>query len=101
MITVIQLLYVHSGKERVLHEFEEIAIPLIAKYGGELLLRLRPQQDSVVAASIEAPYEIHVVRFQSEQDLQRFAADEERQRFLHLKNESVRSALVFNAVGTP
>jgi uncharacterized protein (DUF1330 family) len=64
---------------------------LIAKHGGELLLRVRPTQDSVLASQIEVPYEIHLVRFDNEQDLARFSQDDERQRFLHLKEEAVRA----------
>jgi hypothetical protein len=61
---------------------------------GELLLRLRPTQKEVIAGSIELPYEIHLVRFPSDVGLSRFTADPERQKLLHLKNDSVRSSLV-------
>ncbi len=94
MVYVTQLVHVHPGKESVFEEFEAVAIPSIAKHGGELLLRLRPSPASVVAGSIEVPYEIHLVRFPSDEAFARFAADEERRRFLHLKEESVRSSLL-------
>ena len=94
MIFLTQLIYLHPGKEAIFHEFEDVAIPLIAKYGGELLLRVRPTSDSIVAASIEVPYEIHLVRFKSEEDFAGFSRDEGRQRFLHLKSESVRASLL-------
>ena len=94
MVVVTQLVYVHPGKERVFDEFEAVAIPLIGKNGGELLLRLRPTPEVVIAGSIELPYEIHLVRFPSDEALASFTADPERQRFLHLKNDSVRSSLV-------
>jgi hypothetical protein len=58
MVFVTQLVYVHPGKESVFDEFEAVAIPLIAKHGGELLLRLRPTPESVIERSIELPYEI-------------------------------------------
>jgi antibiotic biosynthesis monooxygenase (ABM) superfamily enzyme len=91
MIVLTQLVYVHPGKEDVFEAFERVALPLIAKYGGELLLRLRPTQDSVLASQIEVPYEIHLVRFDNEHDLARFTQDDERRRFLHLKEEAVRA----------
>ena len=94
MIYLTQLVYVHPGKEDVFHQFEDVAIPLIAKHNGELVLRLRPDAASVVASSGEVPYEVHIVRFASEEDLARFAGDDERQRFLHWKNESIRSTLL-------
>jgi hypothetical protein len=94
MVYITQVVHVHPGKEKVFDEFEAVAIPLIGKHGGELLLRLRPTADSVIACSIDLPYEIHVVRFPNDEALARFTADGERQRFLHLKDDSVRSSLL-------
>lgn len=94
MIYLTQLVYVHPGKEAVFHEFEAVALPLVARYRGELLLRIRPTPDTVVEGAAETPYEVHIVRFDSDEDFSRFAADESRQRFLHLKNESVRATLL-------
>ncbi|HEY5922161.1 MAG TPA: hypothetical protein VIV11_10845 [Kofleriaceae bacterium] len=97
MIYVTQLVYVNEGCETTFQQFEEIVLPLLAKYRGELLLRLRPTRDSKVGGSLDTPYELHVVRFEEESDLVRYAADEERQRCLHLKDQSVRVALQFKA----
>jgi hypothetical protein len=94
MIYLTQLVYVHEGREAAFHEFEDIVLPLLGKYGGELLLRLRPDRAAVIGGSLEPPYEVHVVRFASEEDLRRYAGDELRQRSLRLKDESVRSTLV-------
>lgn len=94
MVFITQLVYVNPGKESVFDDFEAVAIALIGKHGGELLLRLRPSAEGVIAGSIELPYEIHLVRFPSDQALASFMADPERQGLLHLKNDSVRSSLV-------
>ena len=94
MLFLTQFVYVYPGKETTFHAFEEIALPLIAKHGGDLLLRVRPTSDSVVAASIAIPYEIHLVCFSSEEDLRAFSEDEARQRVLHMKNESVRATIL-------
>ena len=94
MLYLTQFVYLNEGQERTFHAFEDVAIPLISKYRGELLLRVRPNPESIISAVVEVPYEIHVVRFESEDDFQRFSADEERQRVLHLKNASVRSSLL-------
>ena len=94
MIYLTQLVYVHPGQEDVFHQFEDIAIPLIAKHRGQLMLRLRPNAESIVANHVEVPYEVHIVRFENEDDLASFARDDERQRFLHLKNQSIRSSLL-------
>jgi hypothetical protein len=101
MLFLTQLVYVHPGKEDVFHQFEDVAIPLIEKHGGELVLRLRPNAQSVVASSVEVPYEIHIVRFDSEDDYARFSQDEERRRFLHLKSESIRSVLLIKGAAYP
>ena len=100
MIYLTQLVYVHAGQEDVFHQFEDIAIPLIAKYRGQLMLRVRPNAESVIANNIEVPYEVHLVRFDNEDDLASFAQDDERQRFLHLKNQSIRSSLLIKGTAS-
>jgi uncharacterized protein (DUF1330 family) len=94
MVFITQLTYVRVGRESVFEEFEAQAIPLIAKHGGELLLRLRPTPETVVACAIDVPYEIHLVSFPSEEAFSRFASDGARQQFLHLKEDSVRESLL-------
>lgn len=94
MIYLTQLVYIKPGKEDVFHQFEDVAIPLISKHGGKLVLRLRPNAESVISSAVEVPYEVHIVQFENEEDLGRFMRDDERQRFLHLKNDSIRSSLL-------
>ena len=94
MIFLTQLIYVKQGQENVFHQFEDIAIPAILKYNGRLLLRIRPDEKAVIENSVEKPYEIHLVEFDSEQDFLNFSQDEDRKKFLHLKEQSVRSALL-------
>ena len=100
MIYLTQLVYVHQGWEATFHQFEDIVLPLLAKYRGELVLRLRPDRASQIAGTAERPYELHIISFQSEDDLARYLDDEERQRVLHLKDESVqRTMLIKGALG--
>jgi hypothetical protein len=94
MIYLTQLIYVREGHETDFHRFEDIVLPRLTRYSGELVLRLRPDATSKVAGSGELPYEVHVVRFETEEGLARYSDDEERQRWLHLKDRSVRSALL-------
>lgn len=94
MIYITQLIYVQEGQEKVFQEFENVAIPIISKYNGRLLLRIRPQEDSFIENDIDKPYEIHLVEFDSEQDFQNFKHDEERKKFLHLKEQSIRSSIL-------
>ncbi|WP_026968714.1 DUF1330 domain-containing protein [Algoriphagus terrigena] len=94
MIFFTQLIYVKEGQEAVFHQFEDIAIPAISKYNGRLLLRIRPTEDTIIEATVERPYEVHLVEFDSEDDFVNFSKDEERKRFLHLKEQSIRSVVL-------
>ena len=94
MIYLTQLVYVQQGEEQAFREFEDVVLPLLANYGGELLLRLRPTAESVLTASIEVPYELHFLRFESEEGLDRYGRDEARKRVLELKERSLRATLL-------
>jgi hypothetical protein len=94
MIFITQLIYIVDGQQDIFNQFEEIAIPAITKYNGQLLFRVRPAADAYIESSIETPYEIHLASFETENDFANFIQDEERERFLHLKNQSIRSVLL-------
>ena len=94
MIFITQLIYVLEGQEEIFHQFEDIAIPTILKYNGQLLLRVRPDEKNYIESNIEKPYEIHLVEFASEEDFENFKHDEERKKFLHLKEQSIKSVLL-------
>ncbi|MBK5278899.1 MAG: DUF1330 domain-containing protein [Bacteroidia bacterium] len=98
MIYITQLIYVIAGQESVFNQFEAIAIPIISKYNGRLLLRVRPDFTSFIEARIDKPYEIHLVEFDTEQDFENFKQDEERKRFLHLKEQSIRASILIQGV---
>lgn len=94
MIYITQLIFIKEGKEEIFHEFENFAIPLMEKYNGKLLYRIRPEASAFIAGEEEKPYEIHIVSFDLESDLQGFMKDDGRLKFLHLKEESVKSILM-------
>ena len=94
MIFITQLIYIKEGQESAFHQFEDIAIPIISKYNGRLLIRVRPDSNSIIENTIDKPYEIHLVEFDTEQDFENFKEDEERKKFLHLKDQSINSALL-------
>ncbi len=85
MIYITQLIYIIEGQEAVFDQFEAIAIPTIAKYNGQLLFRVRPEEQSYIEQNIDPPYEIHLVSFET---------DEERKKFLHLKEQAVKEAIL-------
>ncbi|MGN6352490.1 MAG: DUF1330 domain-containing protein [Parafilimonas sp.] len=94
MILITQLIYIVEGKEKIFDEFEDIAIPAILKYNGKLLLRIRPAADNFIEAHIEKPYEIHLVEFREKQDFENFMNDEERKKYLHLKEQSIKASVL-------
>ena len=94
MIYVTQLVYLVPGQEKIFDEFEAVAIPIIAKYRGRLLFRVRPDDGAFIQYMGEKPYEIHLVEFDSEQDLENFKKDEERKKFVHLKEMSIRESVM-------
>src|SRR5262245_2284160 len=94
MIYLTQLVYVREGHEKDFREFEDKVLPLLTKYRGELLLRLRLERTSFVAGSFEAPCEVHLVSFETENDLSAYSRDEERRRYLPLKDSSVRKTVL-------
>jgi uncharacterized protein (DUF1330 family) len=94
MVFITQLIYIKSGQEAVFNQFESIAIPTISKYNGRLLLRIRPSENAIIEQSIDAPYEVHLVEFDSDSDFNNFMQDEERKKFLHLKEQSIQSVIL-------
>lgn len=88
MIYITQLIYLKPGKEDVFEAFEAVAIPLIARYNGRLILRVRPSPEAFIDGEAR-PYEIHLVSFEAESDFEAFARDPERASMLHLKEASV------------
>ena len=94
MIYITQLIYIIEGQENTFHQFEDIAIPAISKYNGRLLIRVRPDKHSMIEDHAGSPYEIHLVEFDTEQDFENFTRDEERKKFLHLKEQSVKAVLM-------
>jgi uncharacterized protein (DUF1330 family) len=97
-IYITQIIYLKEGQEEIFNQFEDIAIPIISKYNGRLLLRLRPTVDSFIETNIEKPYEIHIVEFDSEQDFEDFKADKGRENFLHLNEQSIKATSIIQGI---
>ena len=93
-IYITQLIYVRRGEEKVFHQFEDIAIPLIKNYCGKLLLRVRPEENQIIDGISNPPYEIHIIEFENEDNFRDFMNDDERKKFLYLKEKSIESVLL-------
>ncbi|HEX8041610.1 MAG TPA: DUF1330 domain-containing protein [Chryseosolibacter sp.] len=98
MIYLTQLIFVKEGKESVFQQFEEFVLPLMEKYSGKLIYRLRPTANSFISGEKERPYEIHFVSFDSEKDFENYMRDDSRVKFLHLKDESVKASWIVKGV---
>jgi uncharacterized protein (DUF1330 family) len=94
MIHVIQFIYIIPGKEDIFDQFEAIAIPIIAKYNGRLLLRVRLGENSFIEHHMDKPYEIHFVEFDTLHNFENFLQDEERKKILHLKEQSIKASVM-------
>lgn len=94
MIYITQLIYITEGQEAIFNQFEDVAIPIISNYNGKLLLRVRTPAENVIEAGIEIPYEVHLISFESPDDFEAFKLDEERRKYLHLKEQAIRSVLL-------
>ncbi|HEY0744212.1 MAG TPA: DUF1330 domain-containing protein [Chryseosolibacter sp.] len=98
MIYITQLIYIVPGQEKVFDQFEAVAIPIIAKYNGRLLFRVRPDDKAFIEFKGEKPYEVHLVEFDAEQDFENFKRDEERKKFLHLKEQSIKASILYKGI---
>lgn len=94
MIIITQLVYIIKGQEQVFDKFESIAIPIILKYNGKFLFRVRPTEDNFIEIYIDKPYEIHLIEFETQKDFDNFKQDKERNTFLHLKEQSIKASIV-------
>jgi len=94
MIYITQLIYIIDGQEDVFDEFESVAIPIIAKYNGKLMLRTRPNDQTIIESNMDNPYEVHIVSFETNEDFENFKHDEERKKFLHLKEQSIKTSIM-------
>lgn len=98
MIYITQLIYVKPGQEAIFDEFENVAIPIVAKYNGRMLFRLRPTKENYIMQPDELPYEVHLATFDNQDDFDAFKADKERAKFLHLKEASIEKMLLIQGM---
>jgi uncharacterized protein (DUF1330 family) len=94
MLFITHIIYIKAGQENIFHQFENVAIPIISKYNGSLLLRMRPDENTIIESNIEKPYEVHLIEFATQKDFENFMQDDERKQFLHLKEQSIKSVLL-------
>ncbi len=94
MLFYTQLVFVRPGREPDFHEFEEKVLPLLGRYGGQLLLRWRRTPETTIETSVGDPYEVHLVSFPTAEAFRSYASNETRKAFLHLKDNAVERVLL-------
>jgi len=94
MLYYTQLVFLKQDQAEMFHEFEDRVLPLLAAYGGQLLLRWRRTHGTVVQTAVGDPYEVHLIAFPTAEDFRNYVNDETRKSFLHLKDGSVERVLL-------
>ncbi|MCC6460804.1 MAG: DUF1330 domain-containing protein [Saprospiraceae bacterium] len=94
MLYYTQLIYLKPGGEADFLAFEDLVLPLLEKYRGQLLLRWRSTPEAVIESNCGDPYEVHLVSFETVSDFQQYARDAVRQQHLPLKDRSVEKILL-------
>lgn len=98
MVYYTQVLYVNEGGEERLRNFEKWTIPILTRHGGRLLLLSKVDKkhpENVSDTGMGTPDEIHLLSFPDRTNFLDYMRDPERTEMLHLKENSVRSAMLF------
>ena len=93
-----QLIFIKQGQEELFHQFEDSVLPLLTHHGGELILRVRPDQGTFIGGSSRCPYEIHIVSFPSKKLFEDYAKDPERVKHISLKDQSVEKVILIEGI---
>ena len=59
-----------------------------------MIYRLRPDTSSFINLEEEKPFEVHFISFETEEDFNAFLKDKTRQKFMYLKEKSIRESLL-------
>lgn len=94
MIYVTQLIHVRDGRSDAFTEFDNVMSALISRHNGVFLFRLRPDALNLILSTIGMPYEIQLLRFETENAFDRFMDDEERKRLLLSREHAIRSVIL-------
>jgi len=94
MLYFTQIVFVKENQEETFNLFESHVLPLLKKYNGTLIYRVRPTDDCIIETTIGHPYELHLVTFPTEADFEGYRDDKERLQHMHLKEASIEKALM-------
>src|ERR1700748_2413596 len=94
MLYYTQIIFVKEGKEDQFNLFESHVLPLLKKYNGILIYRVRPADSAVIESTIDRPYEVHLVTFPAKEDFLAYSKDEERLQYMHLKEGAIEKVIL-------
>lgn len=94
MLYYTQLIFIREGQADQFNLFESYVLPLLARHNGILLYRVRPTDDCVIEINMDKPYEVHLVSFPTREDFEGYAKDNDRLKYMHLKEASIEKALL-------
>lgn len=94
MLYYTQLIYIKNKQEQTFDLFENNVLPLLKKHNGTLMYRIRPSQESVIEASMDLPYELHLITFDTKENFESYVNDEDRKKYLSLKESSIERAIL-------
>lgn len=89
-----QIIFINDNQEQTFNLFEDKILPLLKKYGGALIYRVRPDKNCVIETSIGQPYELQLVTFATKENFEAYKNDKERMQYLHLKEASIEKVLL-------
>lgn len=94
MLYYTQIIFIKEGQQDLFNEFESYVLPLLERHNGTLLYRVRPTDDCVIESNLGKPYELHLVSFPSREDFEGYAKDDDRLKYMHLKEASIEKAML-------
>ena len=94
MLYFTQIIFVRVGQEDQFNLFESHVLPLLKKYNGTLIYRVRPADSSVIETTIGNPYELHLITFPAKVDFEGYRDDKERLHYLPLKEGAIEKAML-------
>jgi uncharacterized protein (DUF1330 family) len=94
------LIYLRPGQQDALRRYENLALPVFRRHGGRFERILSPSP-AKGGADLDAPDEIHLVRFETPDGLDAVRRDPEMVALVPLREAVVRKALLVRVDDVP
>lgn len=97
-IYITLLVFIREGEADRFLQYEDRVLPLLSKYNGELLYRIRPQPSNFVHPTTDdQPFEIHVLTFPNPAAFEDYRQDKERLSYFPLFQKAVRQVILLQS----